>query len=307
MTAAPSEATDQQASAFASALRAAVEDSGLGLESIQRRLAQRGVRISVATLSYWQTGARTPGRRASLEAVVHLEQLFGLEAGALVSLVPPPRPRGPVVRRTDEVTLPRFAARAAVRRVTAAVENPHSVLLTRLSHHDEVVVDAERRLASARTRIVGRADDEGLTGMGITQFLDDPTAGTPRLTVHGGGRVEVEEQDAQHRVVGVRLAYDVPLARGETVLVDYELSTDGPGPRDTSFDASCSLVVREYVLVVRFPPHDPPTRCEAYQVLRDGSPVFPRRRVRVDERGHAVLVALDCPPGTVGMAWSWDA
>lgn len=295
-----------EASEFALALRAAVESSGLGLESIQRRLAQRGLSVSVATLSYWQTGARTPGRRASLEIVAHLEDVFGLPGGALISLVPPPRPRGPVVRHTDEVTLPRFAARQAVRRITEAVENPDSLLLTRVSHHDDVVVGPDRRLAGARTRIVGRAEDDGLTGMGITQFLDDPTAGAPRLTIHGGGRVAREEVDAAHRVTGVRLDYDTPLARGDAVVIDYELSTDGPGPRDTSYDASCSLPVREYVLTVRFVPDDLPTRCEAYQVLRDGSPVFPRRRVRVDARGQAALVALDCPPGTVGMAWGWD-
>lgn len=302
----PAEVSPDPGLEFAQAFRAAVEASGLGLESIQRRLDQRGVTISVATLSYWQTGSRTPGRRSSLEAVARLEELFDLDPGALVSLVPPPRPRGPVVRHTDEVTLPRFAARDAVRRVAAVVENPDSLLLTRLSHHDDVVIGDDRRMASARTRIVGRADDDGITGMGITQFLDDPSAGTPTLTVHGGGVVGWEEIDPTHRVVGVRLDYDTPLARGESVVIDYELATVGRGPSDTSFDASCSLAVREYVLTLRFPPDDPPDRCEAYQVLRDGSPVFPRRRVRVDLRGHATLVALDCPPGTVGMSWSWD-
>ncbi|WZH54375.1 MAG: hypothetical protein PIR53_10370 [Nocardioides alkalitolerans] len=292
---------------FAPALRAAVDASGLGLESIQRRLAQRGVRISVATLSYWQTGARTPGRRASLEVVAQLECLLGVPRGSLVALVPPPRPRGPVQRRTDEVTVPRFTEREAVRRVTEAVENPDSLLLGRLSHHDDVVVGADRRLAAARTRIVGRAEADGLTGMGITQFLDDRTAGTPRLTVRSGGQVAHEVLDADHRVVGVALRYDEPLQRGDSVLIDYELTTDGPGPRDASYDASCSLAVREYVLSVQFDPDDLPSRCEAYQLQRDGTPVRPRRRLRLDRRGQALLVALDCPPGTVGMAWEWDA
>lgn len=291
---------------FAPAFRAAVEASRLGLESIQRRLAQRGTVVSVATLSYWQTGSRAPGRRASLEVVAHLEELFDLRAGALVSLIPPPRPRGPVVRHTDEVTLPRFTARDAVRRVAGAVENPDSLLLTRLSHHDDVVIAEDRRMASAHTRIVGRADADGITGMGITQFLDDPSAGVPVLTLHSGGIVGREEFDRTHRVAGIRVDYDAPLARGDTVVIEYELSTvNGPGPSDTSFDASCSLAVREYVLRVRFPAHDPPLRCEAYQVLRDGSPAFPRRRVRIDPRGHATLVALECRPGTVGMSWSW--
>ncbi|HEY1133847.1 MAG TPA: hypothetical protein VGE77_04665, partial [Nocardioides sp.] len=289
---------------FAPALRAAVDASGLGLESIQRRLAQRGVRISVATLSYWQTGARTPGRRASLEVVAHLEDVFGMPGGSLVALVPPPRPRGPVQRRTDEVTVPRFTEREAVRRVTEAVENPDSLLLGRMSHHDEVTVGRHRRLTSARTRIVGRAESDGLTGMGITQFLDDRTAGAPRLTIHSGGQVTQEVLDPEHRVVGVALTYDEPLQRGDAVLIDYELTTAGRGPRDASYDASCSLAVREYVLSVRFDLEDLPSRCEAYQIQRDGTPLHPRRRVRLDQRGQALLVALDCPPGTVGMAWA---
>lgn len=291
---------------FATALRAALDASGLGLESVQRRLAQRGVSISVATLSYWQTGARTPGRRASLEVVAHLEALLGLPGGELVSRVPAPRPRGPVAPRTDEVTLPRFAARDVVRRITETVENPDSLLLGRISHHDEVVIGADRRLASARSRIVGRAEADGLTGMGITQFLDDHTAGTPRLIVHGGGSVGHEIVDHDHRVVGVRLDYDVPLRRGDAVLIDYELGTEGAGPRDTSYDASCSLPVREYLLVVKFRTDDVPARVESYQLHGDGTPLHPRRRVQPDHRGHAVLLALDCPPGTVGMAWSWD-
>ena len=58
---------------FPDALRAAIKTSRLSLDRIQHRLGLRGITISVATLSYWQSGRRRPerppwmlrGRRAS--------------------------------------------------------------------------------------------------------------------------------------------------------------------------------------------------------------------------------------------------
>ena len=51
---------------FATALRAAVQARGLGLERIQERLRAEGVAVSLATLSYWQSGRSRPARRESL-------------------------------------------------------------------------------------------------------------------------------------------------------------------------------------------------------------------------------------------------
>ncbi|UMP02011.1 hypothetical protein [Amycolatopsis sp. EV170708-02-1] len=45
---------------FPRALDRAITESGLGLDRIRHRLAQQGVRISVATLSYWRTGRSRP-------------------------------------------------------------------------------------------------------------------------------------------------------------------------------------------------------------------------------------------------------
>lgn len=83
-----------RAEEFADVLRSAIAERGLGLERIREHLARHGVRVSLATLSYWQTGRSRPERRTSLAAVGHLEEVLGLPSGRLSSLLGPPRPRG---------------------------------------------------------------------------------------------------------------------------------------------------------------------------------------------------------------------
>ena len=74
---------------FAEALRHAIDQRGLGLERIRDRLNQRGVSISVATLSYWQSGRSRPERKASLAALPHLEAVLGEPPGSLLATLAP--------------------------------------------------------------------------------------------------------------------------------------------------------------------------------------------------------------------------
>ena len=66
---------------FAGALRDAIQARGLGLERIQERLRAEGFSVSLATLSYWQTGRSRPERRESLAALAELEKILGGPAG----------------------------------------------------------------------------------------------------------------------------------------------------------------------------------------------------------------------------------
>ncbi|OQO89593.1 hypothetical protein [Saccharomonospora piscinae] len=87
------------ATVFADTLRSAIFTSGLSLDRIQVRLQERGVPVSVTALSYWQSGKRQPERQRSLHAVLALEQILDVPTGSLLSLLPPPRPRGIASRR----------------------------------------------------------------------------------------------------------------------------------------------------------------------------------------------------------------
>ncbi|WP_197320186.1 hypothetical protein [Saccharomonospora sp. NB11] len=87
------------ATAFSEELRFAISTSGLSLDRIQVRLQERGVPVSVTALSYWQSGKRQPERQRSLRAVLALEEILDVPPGSLLSLLPPPRPRGIASRR----------------------------------------------------------------------------------------------------------------------------------------------------------------------------------------------------------------
>ena len=66
---------------------------GLSLARLQHRLADSGTPVSVATLSYWQSGRSQPERLDSFHAVVGLEDVLGLPAGGLSRLLDTPRPQ----------------------------------------------------------------------------------------------------------------------------------------------------------------------------------------------------------------------
>ena len=76
---------------FSDALRTAIASSGRSLESLRRRLAERGTPVSIATLSYWQSGRSQPQRGSSLRAVLHLEELLQLPHGHLLDRIGPRR------------------------------------------------------------------------------------------------------------------------------------------------------------------------------------------------------------------------
>ena len=197
-----------------------------------------------------------------------------------------------------------FAERAAVRRIAEKVQDCRGQLLTRLSQHDVLEIDADRRVTSLRSRLVMRADLPDIHSIGFTHFFEDPEAGTPHLEVFSGGRVSARHADPGHRVASTEISFGRVLTRGETVLLDLEVTATGRGPADRSYDASCGVGVRELAVQVRFRADDPPARCESYQRV-EGCDEEVRRRVPVGVRGHAHTVVLEFPSGTVGLAWDW--
>ena len=70
--------TDGGKGAFATTLTAAIRASGLTLDSIRLELAEHDVRISVATLSYWQNGRSQPAGAHAVRTLTAMEQVLGV-------------------------------------------------------------------------------------------------------------------------------------------------------------------------------------------------------------------------------------
>ena len=76
---------------FADALRAAIVERGLSLDRLRYHLRARGHELSIATLSYWQSGRSRPERASSLTALGALEDILLVPEGSLLRLLPPTR------------------------------------------------------------------------------------------------------------------------------------------------------------------------------------------------------------------------
>lgn len=291
---------------FADALRAAIAARGLGLERIRQRLLARGTEISVAALSYWQSGRSRPERRDSLRAVRHLEEVLELAPGSLTELLGERRPRGRRTRRAaDAPTLEElWPDRERVEPVLSLVDRDEA--LTRLTLHIAVEVAADRGVRTVRTRQVLRAERDGADRWVTVHDLSRPGP-APRIVPIRScalGRVVRLEDDG---VVAAELVFDRALARGETIVVEYASVVDGP-PYPRGDDTYCSQFrtpVRDYAVEVRFDPAALPASVRRYAVKPDSPHPVEHQRMPVSPDGYTHAVALGFGPGMFCVAWEW--
>lgn len=285
---------DQRAS-FAEALRSAISRRGLSLERIQDHLGERGVSISVATLSYWQSGRSEPSRKASLAALPHLESVLGLSTGDLSDALPASRERP---RRASVPALDVVWPEAPATAVLDRLDTRWDAELDRLTVHDVLRVGADRRQEVLAVRQAMRARCDGPDRRVVLHAQDDATAGLPELRAVRGCRLGRVERDVEAGIVGAELVFFHPLRRGETVIFEYELVSPTPGPAETEYTRRLRLPMREYLLVVEFHPAALPDSVVAVSAGQ-------KRPVHLDETHRAHLLHADSTPGLTGIHWSW--
>ncbi|SDY82475.1 hypothetical protein SAMN05421504_10782 [Amycolatopsis xylanica] len=291
---------------FAAALRSAIEASGLSLDRIQARLQARGVSVSVTALSYWQSGKRQPERASSLSAVRVLEELLSIPAGALLGLLPPPRPRGSSSRRNlrtadQPLTFPREELQALLEQVGApdALDLRHQLKLVGLHDQCDIAPDGGQRAVTARA--VFQADADGQDRWLLVYAQGDPDAEPPSLEALRNcsvGRTAASE----HGLLVAELLFERAINRGETHLIEYSLANTGPPYpecRNTHY-REFRRPVREYLLEIRFDEANTPRKC--WQYSRTGL-AEDRRELQLDTAGGVHAVALDFGPGVFGIEW----
>ncbi|GAA3290029.1 XRE family transcriptional regulator [Dactylosporangium vinaceum] len=290
---------------FAGALRDAIQARGLGLERIQERLRAEGYSVSLATLSYWQTGRSRPERRESLAALTELEKILEVEPGSLAALVGPPRPRGRHLHKSTEAPLGAFwSERELIVDLAQGIDTRWDERLTRLSQHDRINVGPDRGEASIVVRQVLRAEADGPDRWVAIIRLDEAGPPLPLLTPVRNcrlGRV-VEARDSG--LLLAELMFDRPLAKGETVITEHALHNYPPFPLAQQYERKFRLPVREYVVEICFDPTALPRAIYQYQQM-DGQD---EQVVSIEtDAGHSVhAIALDYGPGRYGVRWDWD-
>jgi transcriptional regulator with XRE-family HTH domain len=295
-----------QTGPFEAALREAIKVRGLGLTRIHDRLRRLGVRVSLATLSYWQSGRSRPERRDSLLALAQLERVLEVPAGSLSALLGPPRPRGRWFGKPAES--PDIARwwpdQGAVDELVHEVDTRWDERLTRISQHDTERVGPDREELSFVSRQVLRAEEDGADRWVVIMHLDEHDRQLPLVRPRRHcrlGRVVSKPEDG---LLVTELLFDRPLARGETIITEHELINRAPYPLATNYERKFRLPVREFVLEVCFDPAAVPARVVQYSKLPDGSER--ERQVAVDDSHSAHAIALNFGPGCYGFRWDWE-
>lgn len=281
---------------FAEVLRTAIEVRGLGLERIRERLGSHGISVTVATLSYWQSGRSQPGRKQSMAALPHLEDLLDLDRGSLQRAVTPPRDRG---RRCEVVDLDAVWPEPPQTRVLHSLDTRWDAELERISLHDVVVMGPDRSQVSLQVRQVLRARCDGPDRRVVMHCLEDPQAGPPEIRALRGCRLGSVTRDISSGILGCELVFHEPLSRGQTVVVDYEVLSRPPRPHELRHTRRHRLPMRQYLLEVWFDTGALPAA--AFNV-RDGEDC---QQLELDAEHGLHVVDTDCTAGITGVRWIW--
>jgi transcriptional regulator with XRE-family HTH domain len=295
------------ADAFPTALRTAIQASGLSLDRIQYRLRARGVSVSVTALSYWQSGRRRPERAESLAALGHLESVLGVAPGSLIALLGPPRPRGRVQRESSRLPIEAlWHEREPVSKLLKRIDFATETALTKLSQHDRMDIAADRGEKQISVRQVLRAERDGVDRTVMIYDLERKGRPFPEIVSAQSCQIGRVARDEAAGLIAAEILLDAPLARGETAIIEYALNHPGP-PYSRGDDSYCrkfTTPVREFVLEMRFDPKALPAYCELYTVDPEEQTTT-RRKVEVTPNGQAHAVALDFGPGTFCVRWDW--
>jgi len=283
------------AESFADILKRAIDQRGLSLDRIRAHLDQRGAAVSVATLSYWKSGRSAPVRTSSLVTLRHLEHVLGIDEGALMNSLPPTQGRA---RRRQLLELDSLWAEDSPTLLHGRFDTRWDAALDRVMVHDRLRLGPDRRHLSLIVRQALRARTDGPDRRVVVHQQTDATGTLPRLEVLRGCRTGQVERDLEGGVIGVELLFGQTLRRGDIVIVEYELTWDGPGPADVAMTRMLRAPLRPVLTEVEFDPAALPQSVTAFTPKRE-------RAVATDLDHRATVAHTDSTMGTVGLRWSW--
>ncbi|MFD8529743.1 hypothetical protein ACFV0L_20230 [Streptosporangium canum] len=276
---------------FHQALRVCIRESGLSLDRVRSRLAQRGLTVALSTLSDWQRGHRRPGGEQSPLVIAALEEILRLPGGSLTRLLDH-RPG------LDE----RSGALGELLDALPGSRDQDAVIITQ---QQKVLIDAARRCESVWTRTLVRARRDGMDRYVIRSFAD------PGTDLDGCGIHALENCRVgtilRHHARGVMVAellFDHALRAGDTWVFEWE-SFDRPTRPCAGHGHGFRQPVGHFLVQVRFDPAALPAECHSY--VRSGPDAKPcRTGVLVPNAHHTVhLAAADVVSGVLGIAWRW--
>ena len=288
---------------FSAALRAALAARGLALHRVQHRLAQRGIRVGVTSLSYWQRGVRRPERPESLRAVTALEEVLELPPHALTRLIGPRATSGRPPARPYRTLL---EPAAALESLLASLAAPADGGLHTVIHYEHVHIGAHRELAARDSQHVVRAHRDGVDRY-LAIHHGDPGCDTEQVRVRGLGNCRVGRirRHGASGVIVVELLFDGRLRVGETTVLGYRFE-DGTGAPSHEYVRGFTYGGGQYVLQVGFDRAALPVHCRRFARPSATAPREAVADLTLNAHGSVHLVEQQIRPGVLGITWEWE-
>ncbi|MEV4092486.1 hypothetical protein [Streptosporangium saharense] len=293
---------------FHVALRAAVEARGLTLDRLRHRLEERGLRVGMTSLSYWQQGLRRPERPESLRAVRALEEILILPPRSLMGLLGPPRPRGRGQGGGVSAPISYATILEPSRALSALLHDLDGAADDRRLHiggmYETLQIGPDRSVVRRETLQVVRAQEP--TDRHIIVYRGDLGCDVERVRIRAleDCRVGRVRRDGPTALVAAELLFDRRLRVGETQVIRYELA-DPSGVETTEYERGFRFPAGQYTLRVSF----------AASALPVGIRRFARHDHAAEEHDHGELtlnahhavhlVADSLRPGLIGIRWTW--
>ncbi|WP_435746400.1 hypothetical protein [Microbacterium sp. PMB16] len=290
----------QTPASFSGVFAAALTASGVTLSWLQRRLVAHANPVSIATLSYWRSGERSPEGTASLAAVEDIERLLGIAPGALSSLIPERLRLGTLHNPHNPFT--EALVLEALDETLELLDAPPLDITRELSTHvvSDVGADGVIHHRTAQSLIQAVAPTVDLVT--YTLVSAEGTLLRPELSVRGARVVRDHLHESQH-VYAYVLQLDQPLVLGATTMIAVTMDRHDAHTAQVDTGAFVVRPIRDLVLWTRFHPDAIPdwidelekTDPEADMVDR---PIRPRASIHQSRR--------DFGPGALGLRWGYD-
>lgn len=284
---------------FAGAFRDAINAKDSTLTRLERQLKARGTRVSLSTLSYWRSGARRPEGPQSMAALADIEDLLGLEAGALTSLLRTQRtgPLGPNQFPIDEEQLER-----AVRDAFAALGAEYPDTSRELTTHSVTDVDAAGNVASCMTRSIVQSTVGTISSIPFLEVTPGVNTPAPIISAVSGGRIAARYSHPSGEVHGVLFELDAPLAAPHTAIVEWSVEYPPGYPPMRETGHALARQCRELLVWTRFHPDALPDWCEERVETPSGVSETPAS-LGGTTSVHQVRRAFG--PGTLELRWGY--
>ncbi|MBC6493862.1 MULTISPECIES: hypothetical protein [Microbacterium] len=288
------------ADVFAASFRDAINARGLTLARLHEQLRARGNSVSMATLSYWRSGARRPEGAQSMAALGDIEQLLHLEPGSLTALLGTTNrtgPLGPNLFPLDEQEL-----EDAVKEAFAALGAEYPDTSRELTTHSVTDVDAAGNVSYSITRSIVQSTVGTVASIPFLEMTPGISTPAPFIEAVAGGRIAARYSHPNGEVHGVLFELDVPLTAPSTAMVEWSVAypPDYPPQRETGH--AVARQTRELLVWTRFHPDALPDRIEERVETPDGSTLT---ELSLEGRNSVHQVRRAFGPGLLGVAWSY--